>query len=41
MTEMISSTMVDSKWYGAVNAMVVKNVKDANIPYKLLLICGE
>ena len=31
----------DSGWYGAVNAMVVKNVKDVNVPIQLLPICRE
>ena len=29
----------DSEWCGTVNAMVVKNVKDANVPLKLLPMC--
>ena len=31
------STMADSEWCEAVNAMVVNNVKDTNVPLKLLL----
>ena len=31
-----SMVNVDSKWCVAVNALVVKNVKDANVPLKLL-----
>mgnify|MGYP001792586948 CR=1 FL=1 len=29
-------TATDSEWCGAVNATVVKNVKDANVPINLL-----
>ena len=32
-------TTADSELCGEVNAMVVKNVKDANVPLKLLPIC--
>ena len=39
------TTTADSEWCGAVNAMVVKNVKDANVLLKLLPIrrniCGK
>ena len=41
MAKKFSSTMADSEWCGTVNAMVVKNVKDANVPLTLLLIFRE
>ena len=34
-------TTADSEWCEAVNAMVVKNVKDASVPLKLFPICRE
>ena len=40
-TKKFSSTTADSEWYEAVDAMVVKDVKDANVPLKLFSICRE
>ena len=40
-TKKFSSTTADSELCGAFNAMVVKNVKDANFQLKLLPISRE
>ena len=40
-TKKFSSITADAEWREAVNAMAVKNVKDANVPLKLLPICRE
>ena len=36
-----SSTTADSEWCDAFNASLIKNVKEANVPLKLLPICRE
>ena len=36
-----TSAIADSEWYGAVKVIVVKNMKDENVPFKLHPICKE